>query len=57
MTDIRELAEQLSGFSPEERENIIKIGMAIQTLPPEKREFIRGGAVILSATEAEKKGA
>lgn len=59
MTDIKKLAEQLSGFSKEEQEDIIKIGTAIQQLPPAQREFIRGGAVILAAVnqQEEKKGA
>lgn len=59
MTDIKKLAEQLSGFSEEEQEDIIKIGTAIQQLPEAQREFIRGGAVILAAVnqQEEKKGA
>lgn len=59
MTDIKKLAEQLSGFSEEEQEDIIKIGTAIQQLPPAQREFIRGGAVALSmvSKKEEKKGA
>lgn len=59
MTDIKKLAEQLSGFSQEEQEDIIKIGTAIQQLPPAQREFIRGGAVALSvvSNREEKKGA
>lgn len=62
MTDIKmlvELADQLSGFTPEEQEDIIKIGTAIQQLPPAQREFIRGGAVALSmvSNREEKKGA
>lgn len=59
MTDIKKLAEQLSGFSKEEQEDIIKIGTAIQQLPEAQREFIRGGAVILAAVnqQEEKKGA
>lgn len=59
MTDIKRLAEQLSGFSEEEQEDIIKIGTAIQQLPPAQREFIRGGAVILAAVnqQEEKRGA
>lgn len=59
MTDIKKLAEQLSGFSEEEQEDIIKIGTAIQQLPAAQREFIRGGAVALSmvSKKEEKKGA
>lgn len=59
MTDIKRLAEQLSGFSEEEQEDIIKIGTAIQQLPAAQREFIRGGAVALSmvSKKEEKKGA
>lgn len=59
MSDIKKLAEQLSGFSEEEQEDIIKIGTAIQQLPPAQREFIRGGAVALSmvSKKEEKKGA
>lgn len=59
MTDIKKLAEQLSGFSKEEQEDIIKIGTAIQQLPEAQREFIRGGAVALSmvSKKEEKKGA
>lgn len=59
MTDIRLIAEKLSGFTPEEQEDIIKIGTAIQQLPPAQREFIRGGAVALStvSNQEEKKGA
>ena len=59
MTDIRLIAEKLSGFTPEEQEDIIKIGTAIQQLPPAQRVFIRGGAVALStvSNQEEKKGA
>lgn len=59
MIDIKILEEQLSGFTPEEQEDIIKIGTAIQQLPPAQREFIRGGAVALSmvSNREEKKGA
>lgn len=59
MTDIKMLEEQLSGFSLEEQEEIIRIGTAIQQLPPAQREFIRGGAVALSmvSEKKEKKGA
>lgn len=59
MIDVKMLADQLSGFSLEEQEDIIKIGTAIQQLPEAQREFIRGGAVILAAVnqQEEKKGA
>lgn len=59
MIDVKMLADQLSGFSLEEQEDIIKIGTAIQQLPAAKREFIRGGAVALSmvSNREEKKGA
>ena len=59
MADIKLIAEKLSGFTPEEQEEIIKIGTAIQQLPPAQREFIRGGAVALSmvSNREEKKGA
>lgn len=59
MIDVKMLADQLSGFSLEEQEDIIKIGTAIQQLPAAQREFIRGGAVILAAVnqQEEKKGA
>ena len=59
MIDVKMLADQLSGFSLEEQEDIIKIGTAIQKLPPAQREFIRGGAVALSmvSNREEKKGA
>ena len=59
MADIKLIAEKLSGFTPEEQEDIIKIGTAIQKLPPAQREFIRGGAVALSmvSNREEKKGA
>ncbi len=59
MIDVKMLADQLSGFSLEEQEDIIKIGTAIQQLPPAQREFIRGGAVALSmvSNREEKKGA
>ena len=54
------MAKQLSGFTKEEQEEIIKIGTVIQQLPPAQREFIRGGAVALSMVskkQEEKKGA
>ncbi len=59
MADIKTMAKQLSGFTKEEQEEIIKIGTAIQQLPPAQREFIRGGAVALSmvSNREEKKGA
>lgn len=59
MIDVKMLADQLSDFSLEEQEDIIKIGTAIQQLPEAQREFIRGGAVILAAVnrQEEKKGA
>ena len=59
MIDVKMLADQLSGFSLEEQEDIIKIVTAIQQLPEAQREFIRGGAVILAAVnqQEEKKGA
>ena len=59
MIDVKMLADQLSGFSLEEQEDIIKIGTAIQQLPAAKREFIRGGAVALSmvSNREEKKDA
>ena len=59
MIDVKMLADQLSGFSLEEQEDIIKIGTAIQQLPAAQREFIRGGAAALSmvSKKEEKKGA
>ena len=59
MIDVKMLADQLSGFSLEEQEDIIKIGTAIQQLPAAQREFISGGAVALSmvSKKEERKGA
>lgn len=59
MADIKLIADQLSGFTPEEQEDIIKIGTIIQQLPAAQREFIRGGAVALSmvSNRKEKEGA
>ena len=58
MNDVKTLEKLLSGFTPEEQEEIVRIGTAIQQLPQAQREFIRGGAIALSMVSNRKsKGA